>query len=569
MVVRREASARSVQRARRNLVGTPSRWTLAVAALISTILIIAGVLVYQARKSALEDARSTAGNLSSLLHEQTLSAFKSTDLALQVIRRRLEQEEVPENDSQFRSFLRMLNDSLDYVRALFVIASDGFIIHDTDYPITPRVSLADRPYFESSIESSPDSSFIGSPLLSRSVGRWFVPVVRPLNDAVNGPGIVVAAVEPLFFESLYAQLELGEHDSIALFHADSTLIARAPAQPELYGKQLKALRLFTAELPAASSGIYRVQNAISGRSSIIGYARLDDFPLIVAVAVDERTALAGWRRQAGLVALISVCIIVMGMLLYLTAAKRRLEQSIALQKSLMQGKLEAVGYMTSSLAHDFRNLLATAMAGVRILRNRGLSEEVLTALEETFERGSHLTSDLLHFAKDHESEQQVFNPNSRIERLIPLLHQTAHAGISIEFDLWPAIWDIEVSPAAFDSSLINLAINSCHAIADRGRLRISTRNVSLQEGEASDLRPGDYVCIRIEDTGHGIPEDMLSRIFEPFVTTKGSEGTGLGLFQVRRFVCQYGGDARIESVEGKGTVVELLLPAVSTQSFER
>jgi len=105
--VRREASARSVRRGRWGLVGTPPKWSLAAGAVIGSIVIIAGTLVYQARQGALEHARSTAGNLSSLLHEQTLSAFKSTDLALQIVRGRLEGEEIAENDSQFRTYLRM------------------------------------------------------------------------------------------------------------------------------------------------------------------------------------------------------------------------------------------------------------------------------------------------------------------------------------------------------------------------------------------------------------------------------------------------------------------------------
>ncbi|MCL4187610.1 MAG: hypothetical protein KJZ85_08375 [Rhodobacteraceae bacterium] len=535
---------------------------LLASALIGCVLITAGVLVTQARQSALQEARSAAGNLASLLHEQTLSAFRSTDLALQVVRERLEDEGIAENDPRFRSYLQMLQDELDHVRALFVIGSDGFIVHDTDYPDTPRVSLADRPYFRSSLQLSPASVFIGSPLLSRSVDRWFVPVARSFNHPVNGAGIVVAAVEPLFFERLYSQLQLGEHDSIALFHTDSTLIASAPAQPDLYGQRLGALRLFTEELPASPSGAYRVQGALSGRSSLIGYARLTDFPLIVTVAIDEATALAAWRRQAALVALICLSIIAVGFLLYLSVAKRRLERKMALQKSMMQEKLEAVGYMTSSVAHDFRNLLAAAHAGVRLLRRRGPSEQLLAALEDTLSRGNQLTSDLLHFVKDQESEKVVFNPNSRIQQLAALLEQTTHAGVAVEYDLAPDVRDIEASPAAFDSSLINLAVNSCHAMPDGGRLKISTFNVSLQSNAGAELRPGDYVSIRVEDTGHGIPREKLDGIFEPFVTSKGSGGTGLGLFQVRRFVCDLGGDARIESEEGNGTAVELLLPAV-------
>jgi two-component system, NtrC family, sensor kinase len=97
----------------------------------------------------------------------------------------------------------MMNDQLDYVRALYVIGADGFIAHDTDYPKTPRVSLADRNYFQIFTDEPADPIFIGSPLLSRSVERWFVPVARRFEDPDGSfAGVVAAAVEPLFFERI-------------------------------------------------------------------------------------------------------------------------------------------------------------------------------------------------------------------------------------------------------------------------------------------------------------------------------------------------------------------------------
>ena len=546
---------------RQHLPFVQRRPLLEAALLFMAVLALGSAVVWQARRAALDEARATATNLAALLHEQTTTAFRTTDLALLAARTRLERENLPEDDPGFRTYLRSLNEQLDYVRALFVIGADGFIIHDTDYPETPRVSLADRRYFQLLTDSATDRLFIGNPLLSRSVGRWFVPVARRFENRDGSfAGVVAAAVEPLFFERIFGRLDLGENDAIALFHTDSTLIARVPPRPDLYGRKLSELKLFTAELPQSNSGVYPIRNAWSGRMSIVGYAKLGEFPLIVTVVLDSDDALSDWRRQAWVVGLGGLSIIVLGVLLCVTLEKRRLEQQVAHQKTVLREKLEAIGYMTSSVAHDFRNLLAAILAGVRMLRKRGLEEKLLSSIEEAIDRGNRLTADLLQFAKDQEMDKRILDPNAQIERLVSLLQQAIPNGITLRLDLARDVRHVNISPALFDASLINLAMNSSHAMPEGGEIRISTRN------EFSDwdlaLPDGDYVVVRVDDTGAGIQSDKLDSVFEPFVTTKGSKGTGLGLFQVRRFATEAGGDTRIMSEVGIGTTVELWLPAV-------
>src|SRR5690606_20588191 len=102
-------------------------------------------------------------------------------------------------------------------------------------------------------------------------------------------------------------------------------------------------------------------------------------------------------------------------------------------------------------------------------------------------------------------------------------------------------------------------VNAIYAMPNGGKLRISTRNVSIADDAI--LPKGDYVRVSVTDTGCGITPDALKEIFEPFVTNKGSQGTGLGLFQVRQFATEAGGDVRVASEVGKGTNFDILLPA--------
>src|SRR3546814_5540763 len=118
------------------------------------------------------------------------------------------------------------------------------------------------------------------------------------------------------------------------------------------------LRVFSEALLRESSGVFQVQNQFTGISSIVAYRNVVDFPLIVTVALDRNEALAGWLRLVWVVALANFLVGALILLLYSVVARRRLERQMAHQKALVTEKLEAVGMMTSSVAHDFSNLLA-------------------------------------------------------------------------------------------------------------------------------------------------------------------------------------------------------------------
>lgn len=528
---------------------------------IAVLLAVSAAVLWDARRTASENARSTATNLVALLHEQTSTEFHMTDFALRTAKQRLERETFAQDDPGFRADLTAMRQDLDYLRALFVIGPDGFITHDTDYPDTPRVSLADRSYFQVHRDDPDLAVFVGEPLVSRSLHRSFVPLARRIENADGSfAGVVVAAVEPLFFERTYRRLQLSDEDSVALFHADGTLVARVPALPESYGRDMSKLRLFAANLPRAPSGVYAAQSLLTGRAVIIAYQKVAGFPLIVTVALDRSEALAGWRRFVWVVVLATFLVGALILLLYSVVARRRLERQIASHKALAAEKLEAVGLMTSSVAHDFTNVLSATAAGVHLLRKRGPEESLLSGIEEAVEHGKILIRSMLRFAKDQEIETQLCSPNQRISELEVLLRQAVLPGTRLRFHLPSEVNSFRVSPAAFDASLINLVANAAHAMPEGGELCITTGNRSVTGGS---LEPGHYISVSVADTGCGIPPHMIEQIFEPFFTTKGENGTGLGLFQVREFAREAGGDVIVTSRVGAGTEVEMLIPSVS------
>ncbi|WP_394409393.1 ATP-binding protein [Sulfitobacter sp. 1A12126] len=532
---------------------------------VATLLLASIWIVVDARQDEQADVRTAATNISALLAQQGRTALESTDLALRAIADWLEREDLPQDDAEFRTFIRSLNERLETVRALFVIGADGYISHDTDYPDTPRVSLADRQYF-SVLRDDPDRDFyVGRPILSRSVSRWFVPVARRL-ESTDGQfaGVAVAALEPNFIERTYGRLKLEPRDVVVLFHADRTLIASVPPLPDAYGTKAENVRIFAPDLAEASNGIYQTMNPLTEREAVVGFERFGAFPLVVAVGLDHGDALVDWRRTLWTVVLADILLIALMLLLYSALERRRLERQVERQKAAMQQKLETIGFMTSGVAHDFKNILAVIDSAVRLLRRRDADETLLRGIDEARERGVGLISDLLQFAKDQEVHTSTFSLDGQIRSLEALLRRSTGSGVTLSLDLQAGEACVEASRALLDAALMNLAVNASHAMSKGGELVISTRVVDLEEHPK--LHPGRYVSIQVEDTGQGISQETLASLFQPFTSTKGTHGTGLGLYQTRRFAREAGGDIGVTSELDHGTRVQILLPVADSSS---
>lgn len=186
---------------------------------------------------------------------------------------------------------------------------------------------------------------------------------------------------------------------------------------------------------------------------------------------------------------------------------------------------------------------------------------VATELADAVARGRALMTQLLSFAKSHALDIQPVRIDSRMENLRPLLHQAVGRNVAVSFEVARDMWACRTDPVQFDAALLNLAVNARDAMPAGGRLTVAARNLDLRAHSAGFHVPaGEYVEIRVTDTGTGMSADVLRKALEPFFSTKGNAGTGLGLSQVYGFARQVGGDLRIESEVGKGTSVRLLFP---------
>ena len=273
------------------------------------------------------------------------------------------------------------------------------------------------------------------------------------------------------------------------------------------------------------------------------------------------------RDEARRVSLEDGTIIWQGILKDLTAEKYAEIARLDLEERLRQvRKMEAVGELAGGVAHDFNNLLAVIQNYTRFVQDDLEDEHLKQDLEEVItasERGAALVKQLLAFARKEVVAPEVLDLNKMAVTLLPLLDGTAPDNVEFRLGLASDPMLVEMDRGHVDQILMNLVTNAVEAIGrSDGRVIVETYMRPVEGTGELDLAPGNYVCLRVSDSGKGMTPEVLERIFEPFFTTKErASGTGLGLATVYGIVKRLRGAVEVESVERAGSSFTVYLPA--------
>jgi PAS domain S-box-containing protein len=245
---------------------------------------------------------------------------------------------------------------------------------------------------------------------------------------------------------------------------------------------------------------------------------------------------------------------------------RDLSSRRALEEQLRQSqKMEAMGSLTGGVAHDFNNLLTPIIGSLDMLVRREVGSErerrLIDGALQSAERAKTLVQRLLAFARRQPLQPVSVEIPRLVRSMVGLVGSTLGPTIEVRVDLAPDLPLAKADPNQLEMALLNLAVNARDAMPDGGELTISATQESVGWGHASGLGLGDYLSLRVIDTGMGMDEATRQRAIEPFFSTKGvGKGTGLGLSMVHGLAAQLGGALTIESAPGKGTAIELWLP---------
>jgi PAS domain S-box-containing protein len=252
--------------------------------------------------------------------------------------------------------------------------------------------------------------------------------------------------------------------------------------------------------------------------------------------------------------------------------KNERERELLRAELLQAQKMEAIGTLVGGIAHDFNNMLQVILGYSQMLLEEKSPDhpdyEDLREIVRASEQEAELVRRLLIFAKKTPTEKVTTELNSQVKGMTSLLSRTFPKMIDIKLDLADGLNMIMADPVQIDQVIMNLTINAQESMPKGGQLGIKTRNVTLDDEYVCykpGLKSGKYVMLSISDTGLGMNQQTLSRIFEPFFSTKerdSTRGTGLGLSVVQGIVEQHGGHIICESEPEKGSEFRIYFPAI-------
>jgi len=238
------------------------------------------------------------------------------------------------------------------------------------------------------------------------------------------------------------------------------------------------------------------------------------------------------------------------------------------EQFLRAQRLESIGMLASGIAHDLNNVLSPIFLAAPMLREnvRDPSQlRMITALERSAERGTGLVRQILSFAQGVGGPHELVDVRHLLRDTVSVIRETFPKNIALEDNTAHFLWPVMANATQIHQVLLNLCVNARDAMPAGGKLILRAENCMLDELSAHEIegaRPGAWTVLHVEDTGTGIPPQVLSRIWEPFFTTKeAGKGTGLGLPTVRGIVESHKGFLTLTTRPGRGTTFRAYFPA--------
>ncbi|MCU0369963.1 MAG: PAS domain S-box protein, partial [Bacteroidales bacterium] len=248
--------------------------------------------------------------------------------------------------------------------------------------------------------------------------------------------------------------------------------------------------------------------------------------------------------------------------------KAEMEQRIMQEQLIQAQKMETIGQLAGGVAHEFNNTLQiintfAELSLMKLDEGHPISQ-YLQQIRTSVKHSSDFVGQLLAFARKQTVKPEVLSINEFVNGMIIMLQRLIGDKILLEWQPGDSIWQVKLDPAQVNQLLVNLTLNARDALSDNGKILISTTNETCSDTTSNSLgngKPGEYVMLAISDNGCGMDKEKLSRIFEPFYTTKAKgKGTGLGLATVYGIVRQNGGFIVVDSSPGEGSAFKLYFP---------
>src|SRR5271169_261141 len=512
-----------------------------------------------------------------VMQQQALRVFETVDRTfaeVDEVVRDLSNDQIRAAQASLHARLDRIKGVMPQVQAIVLIGSDGHALASSRLEtVKPDADFSDRDYFiaQASRDAGTYVSEVHSPRLPDTGDDFFDLSHRLHSDDGTFRGIIAVAMRPSYFEDFYALVGQTPGSFYALNRDDGAILARFP-HDKTRTRQLSTKSMLTKAIGKGEErGLFTVASEIDHIPRRFGFRKLEGFPVYALAGTETSEIRAEWLAAIGsyLMFGLPATLLVVGVLWIALKRTERLheeaERREMAEDALRQAqRLEAIGQLTGGVAHDFNNLLMIVSGTVQRLRRYVTGEKethLLDTIANATERGESLTLQLLAFSRRQMLQPSVIDLSEQLPEIKDMLSRSLRGDIVIRVVVPRRPCYAKVDPSEFELAMLNLAFNARDAMPSGGTLTITAKPVLMRGKASEEGLSGEFVAIRVADTGTGIPPEVLPRVFEPFFTTKEiGKGTGLGLSQVYGFARQSGGAASITTSSRRGTAVTLFLP---------
>lgn len=516
------------------------------------------------RERTLEDARDNAASYVRAVEEHAVRTFQSADQTVLFFKYEIE------TDGPILDVGRYLRTGIvlgDIFNLITIVDAQGFVVGSSK-PFE-RVNLADREHVRVHMKEDTGNLYISKPVLGRVSGKWSIQMTRRINKPDGGmDGVVVISMDPFYFTRFYRQIDADAPTSVTLVGLDGIVRALRIGPDESLNQDISASPIFRAIASGPTSRNVDATSSLDGRRKLYAYRKLEKYPLVAIVGIDEADALAPYVRTrdntigwAGAGSLLVLLFAVVTSVMF-----RRLEKSRREALAASRAKSEFL----ATMSHELRTPLHGILGYAELLAEEPRDEIEARYVDAIGKSGRHLlaiVNDILHLGRIEAGKMEVHEAPMSLRAFVEDVvsgHRSSASlkGLALDVAIDDALPETIVSDETKLKQVLNNLLHNAVKFTDRGGIAVS---VTREAGVEPSMR------IEVADTGCGIPAESLHRVFEKFQQVDSSlarahEGTGLGLALVRQLAELLGGSVAVQSEPGAGSrfVVRIPLRAART-----